>query len=154
MNARIAGLVTVLCVALAPLPAAPSHVTPVEDVSQQWAGYWNAKNLDAIMKLYAPEAVFLPVSGERWEGLGQIRRHFADGLARYDPSLIMRSVRSDVSGNFAYDSGTYSESVAPVKGGREFRAKGNYLILFQRKSRRAPWKILEQIWTEYDPSRL
>jgi ketosteroid isomerase-like protein len=133
--------------AAVPAAAEPAHFTPASDVTQQWAGFYNAKNLDALMTLYAPDPMFLPVSGGRWEGLGEIRRHFLEELAAYDPRLVMRSVRSDVSGNLAYDSGTYTESMAPVKGGGEIRARGNYLIVYRRKSRGAPWRILEQSWT-------
>lgn len=133
--------------------AAPLHATQIVDLGAEWAGYWNAKNLDAIMKLYAPEPVFLPTSGERWEGKAAIRRNFAAGLAQYDPNLTMKSVTAGVSGNLGYDSGTYDETVAPVKGGKAIRAKGNYLFLFQRQPN-GRWKILEQTWTEYDPSKL
>lgn len=153
MTSRLLLVLPLLVLATA-ARALPPHVTPVEDVSQQWAGYWNAKNLGALMTLYARDPVFLAASGERWEGLGEIRRHFAEGLARYDPRLTLHSARSDVSGNFAFDSGSYTESVSPVKGGREIRARGNYLILFRRASRHAPWRILEQAWTEFDPSKL
>jgi ketosteroid isomerase-like protein len=127
---------------------------PAVDVSEQWAGYWNAKNLVAIMTLYAPEPVFLPTSGERWVGAAQIRRNFARGLKKFDPRLTMQSVRSETSGSLAFDSGTYEEVLAPAKGGKALRVKGNYLFVFQRKSRRGGWKILEQTWTEFDPKKL
>ena len=127
--------------------------TPVADLSQQWAGYWNAENLASIMTLYAPDPVFLPASGERWEGMTQIHRTFAKLLKRYDPRLTLQSRKSDTSGNLAYDSGTFDEVLAPAKGGKAIHAKGNYLFVFQRKSRRGDWKILEQVWTQAESSK-
>jgi uncharacterized protein (TIGR02246 family) len=132
----------------------PARATPVVDVSQQWAGYWNAKNLNATLTLYAPEPVFLPTSGERWEGMAAIRKNFAKALKKFDPRLSLNSVKSETSGNLAYDSGSFDEVLAPAKGGKAIRAKGNYLFLFQRKNKRSDWKILEQVWTEFDPSKM
>ena len=130
--------------------AAPVHLTPVTDISQQWAGYWNAKNLDAVMTLYAPEPTFMPTVGEAWVGTTSIRREFAGVLAVYDPHIVLHSLRSESSGTLAYDSGTYDETVAPVKGGAPIQASGSYLFLFQ-KQKHGGWKILEQTWTEREP---
>jgi len=134
--------------------AQTGHATPVADLTQQWVGYWNAKNLAQIMTLYAPDPVFLTTSGERWTGVPTIRKNFAKGLKQFDPRLTVTTVRSAESGNLAYDSGTFDEVAAPTKGGKAIRAKGNYLFVFQRKSRRSGWKILEQIWTEFDSKKL
>jgi len=151
---RSGSLATALVLVTALAGASPVRAAPVSDLSQQWAGYWNAKNLTAIMTLYAPEPVFLPTSGERWQGQVQIRRNFARGLRKFDPRLTMQSLRSETSGNLAYDSGTYDETVAPTKGGKAIRARGNYLFVFQRRNKRSGWKILEQVWTQFDPSKL
>ncbi len=143
-----------LCAALSMSAAMPARAVPVVDVSQQWAGFWNAKNLDATLTLYAPEAVFLSASGERWEGMAAIRKNFARLLKRFDPRLTLQSLKSEVSGNLAYDSGSFDEVLAPAKGGKAIRARGNYLFVFQRKSKRSGWKILEQVWTQADSSKL
>ena len=137
-----------LCVLLAaPAAAEPVHYTPVTDVSQQWAGYWNAKNLKAVMALYAPEPVFHPTVGPAWEGAAAIRKNFAGLLKDYDPDITLHSERSETSGTLGYDSGTYGETIARVKGGAPIKARGSYLFLFQ-KQKRGGWKILEQTWTE------
>jgi ketosteroid isomerase-like protein len=148
---------TILFLALGMLPVlaagreAPG--TAVSDISEQWAGYWNAKNLGAIMTLYGPEPMFLPTTGHGWQGAAEIRKNFAGLLANYDPRINLHSVRSEVSGNLAYDSGTYDEVVAPVKGGKAIHASGNYLFLFKR-AKGGRWKILEQTWTEFEPVKL
>jgi ketosteroid isomerase-like protein len=130
--------------------AEPARLTPVMDVSQQWAGYWNAKNLDAVMALYAPEPNFMPTIGEAWTGVTSIRKEFAGVLAVYDPHIVLHSLRSETSGTLAYDSGNYEETVAPVKGGAAIRTSGSYLFVFQ-KQKHGGWKILEQAWTEREP---
>lgn len=135
------------------LSTAATQATPVQDISQQWAGYWNAKNLRAVMTLYAPAPVFLPTAGDRWEGTPSIRKHFAEALKQFDPRLNLTSVVSGASGNLAYDSGTFDEILAPAKGGKQIHARGNYLFLFV-KQRRTGWKILEQTWTQLGSEKL
>ncbi|MGH6873143.1 MAG: YybH family protein [Rhizomicrobium sp.] len=133
--------------------AAPALAAPAGDISQEWAGYWNAKNLKQIMTLYAPQPVFLANSGERWAGGAAIRRHFAEGLKQFDPRLTLTSAVSGASGALAYDSGTYDEILSPTRGGKSLHRHGNYLFLFARQ-RRGGWKILEQSWTDTSQGKL
>lgn len=126
---------------------------PTADISQQWAGFWNAKNLDAAMTLYAPDAVFLPTVGKPWHGKAQIRAECAKLLKVYDPHIELTSERSESAGTLAYDTGTYEETIDPVKGGKSVSAKGSYLFLFKR-GRDGRWRILEQSWTSVAPVKL
>lgn len=130
-----------------------SHAAVIENISEQWTGYWNARNIKAIMTLYAPEPVFQTMSGERWDGAVSIRANFVKGLKLYEPRLTMQSVRSQASGNLGFDSGTFDEIASPTKGGKSVHMKGNYLFVFQRQ-KTGKWKILEQTWTAFDPAKL
>ena len=125
----------------------------VVSLSNAWAAAWSAKDMDAIMQLYAPEPVFLANSGERWEGVDTIRTNFAMGLSEFTPRRKLHSARSASSGNLAYDSGTYDEIIMPMRGGGVSAVRGNYLFVFQRQKDGA-WKILEQTFTQYDPGKL
>ena len=111
------------------------------------------KDIDAIVQLYAPEPVFLANSGERWSGIDEIRTNFAMGLSEFTPKLTLQSKRSADSGTLAYDSGTYDEIITPAKGKAAAYVRGNYLFVFQRQ-KNGEWKILEQTFTQYDPSKL
>jgi len=121
-------------------------------LSAAWAADWSGKKLDHMMGLYAADPVFLPTSGERWEGARIIRKNFASGLAQFTADLHLHSVRSESSGTLAYDSGTYDETVMPVKAGKPMHVKGNYLFVFTRE--RGTWRIREQTFTEYDAGKL
>src|ERR1700729_4367251 len=123
------------------------------DVGAQWAGYWNAKNLSAALTLYGPEPIFCPTQGRAWNGIDAIRRNFAALLVAYDPRLVLTSTRSEISGDLAYDAGTYEEVISPVKGGKAIHAAGTYLFLFKRGKARH-WKIVEQTWTSFEPVKL
>ncbi|MBV9695088.1 MAG: hypothetical protein JO261_15430, partial [Alphaproteobacteria bacterium] len=69
------------------LQAQAALAATVTDVSAEWAGYWNAKNLKAILTLYAPEPIFCPTNGKSWSGIAEIRKNFAGLLAVYDPRI-------------------------------------------------------------------
>lgn len=123
------------------------------DVSAQWAGYWNAKNLSAVLTLYGDDPVFCPTNGHSWNGSAAIRKNFAGLLAVYDPRIVLTGVKSETAGDLAYDSGTYEEVIAPVKGGKAIHAAGTYLFLFKRDKHKR-WRIVEQTWTSFEPVKL
>ena len=133
--------------------AAPALATPVENISQEWAGYWNARNVKSIMTLYAPEPTFMPTIGRPWVGQAAIRKGFAGVLKVYEPEIHLTSLKSQVSGSLAYDSGTYDETLALVKGGRATHVRGGYLFLFE-KQKRGGWKIVQQSWSENEAAKL
>lgn len=122
-------------------------------VGRSWASDWSAGKLDALMTLYAPDAVFHPTSGERWVGVSEIRKNCAAGLAQFRANLRLKSLTSRSSGDLGYDSGTFEEDTTPIKGGKTLHAHGTYLFVLSRQAD-GGWKLLEQTWTEYDPGRL
>jgi ketosteroid isomerase-like protein len=133
------------------LCAFASRPTLAQDsLAGQWAELWNAKKLDAVMQLYAPEPVFLPTIGPRWSGANVIRTNFAGLLAHYNPHLNLHSIRRQASGDLAYESGIYDEVIIPVTGGKPIPTKGSYIFVYQRHSG-SDWKILEQTWTSDAP---
>ncbi len=133
--------------------AAPAVPPDLRGVSRAWAADWSAAKLDDLMALYAPDAVFHPISGVRWMGVPEIRRNCAAGLAQYRARLHLHSSASRSSGDLGYDSGTFEEDTTPIKGGQTVHSRGTYLFLFTREPN-GSWKLLEQTWTEYDPGRL
>ena len=139
-------LIALLVYASAIVWASAGEPAGVASLSSEWATDWSAKNLDAVMTLYAPNAVFLPTVGPRWEGLAAIRKNCAELQATYNPDIKIKSLASQTSGDLAYDGGTYDETLTPVKAGKPIHASGSYLFVFQRQ-KSGSWKILEQTFT-------
>jgi len=105
------------------------------------------------MTLYAPDAIFLPAQGNAWHGKAEIRKQCAALLKVYDPHIELTSEHAESSGALAYDTGTYEETIDPVKGGKSIHAKGGYLFIFKR-GRDGRWRIVEQSWTSLAPVKL
>ena len=125
-------------------PSSPE--SEVAAVGQAWAAAWSAKELDAAVDLYAADAAFFPSIGGRIAGRDATRM-FGRALASNSPTIHMRSTRIATSGDLAYDSGEYDESL--VSDGRTTEVRGNYLIVLRRESDR--WRIVEHMWTDVRP---
>jgi ketosteroid isomerase-like protein len=138
------------CLPLAMAVWSAPAMASVADLSQEWAGYWNARNLDGAIAMYAPEPVFLPTIGKAWDGTAAIRRNFAGLLKNFDPHITLHSLKTGTSGTLGYDTGRYDEVIDRVKGGAPIVARGHYLFVFQRQ-KRGGWKILEQSFSEDTP---
>ncbi len=125
----------------------------VAALSTAWAVGWSGKKLDDLMALYAPDAVFLPTSRSRWTGSAEIRKNFAGLLTQVSADLHLHSLKTGASGDLAYDSGSYEETITPEKSDTIKHLSGDYLFLFQRQ-KNGEWKILEQTFTVYEPAKL
>jgi ketosteroid isomerase-like protein len=58
-----------------------------------------------------------------------------------------RSLVTEISGNLAYDSGDYLETIIPGSGVAKTELKGNYVIVFKRQPS-GKWLIIEHVWTD------
>lgn len=117
-------------------------------VRERWEADWNGKRLDDIMTLYTDDAAFLRPTAERTAGLEAIRSLFAKTLAVNTAHIVLHSITIERSGNLAYDSGTYEETIA--SGGVTRAGRGDYLIILKRQSN-GQWLIAQQTWTDYGP---
>ena len=129
-----------------PLPRSPLE-TKLSGVCAQWAEYWRQKKLDDVVGLYAPDAVFLTGTGDRFSGREAIRTIFKTAMEGHTSDLTPRSLVTEVSGNLAYDSGDYLETIIPASGVARTELKGNYVIVFKRQPM-GRWLIIEHVWTD------
>jgi uncharacterized protein (TIGR02246 family) len=120
-------------------------VNRVAEISEQWAKEWSAGNLDALMALYAEDAVFLTATGSRTTGRAAIRELFAKALAANSSTLHVQSKMTEQSGQLAYDSGQYEETTTTA--GVKRSGRGNYLVVL-RRDRRKQWRIVQHMWTD------
>jgi len=128
----------------APRAAARGQTTDVAQVSERWAKEWGAKNLAAVIALYADDPVFLPATGTRVTGRAAIRNLFEQALATNTSNLHVRSKVTEQSGDLAYDSGEYEETM--TSAGVTRSGQGNYLVVLRRNGNQ--WLIVEHMWTD------
>ncbi len=147
---------TALFIALvaAPLPAQPRQPAPADEIARirsEWAKDLLAKKLDQIVALYATDAVFLQPSGERVTGRAAIRDLWKHIMDTFTSDITLHSIATEHSGDLAYDSGDYRETLVKVSDGIKIDVQGNYLMVFKRQSD-GTWLIAEQMWTLVTPA--
>ena len=134
-----------------PVSKKPRPRSPLEAklsrVCGHWAEYWRQKKLDDVVALYAPDAVFLTGTGERFSGREAIRAIFQTAMEGHTSDLTPRSLVTEISGDLAYDSGDYLETITPASGVAKTELKGNYVIVFKRQAI-GKWLIIEHVWTD------
>src|SRR5215475_124593 len=80
----------------------------------EWTTNLHQKKLDEFMKLYAPDAVFITGNGKRITGRQAIRDLTAKAMDSFTSDIQLRSINTDFSGELAYDSGDYHETVTAI----------------------------------------
>src|SRR5215472_16363390 len=110
-----------------------------------WVTEWNAKHLNELMALYAPEAMFLTASGDRAVGWAAIHNLFESMRNSNISNLRLHSLAFEQSGDLAYDSGSYFETMAlPDNPHHEIR--GSYLTVYKLQAD-GRWLIVQHVWT-------
>jgi ketosteroid isomerase-like protein len=112
----------------------------------QWARNLHDKRIDASAAEYAPDAEFINPDGSRVRGTAELRHLFETVTGMFDSNLVFDSKKVELSGDLAYDSGTYLESLTVRATGKAQRSSGSYLTVY-RRSKDGTWLIVEQVWT-------
>ena len=103
-----------------------------------------SKNLDAVVALYATDAVLMPPNADAARGQPAVRTWWAQTTSMPNPSLTLTSSKIDIaaSGDLATDVGTYAFSGTTDQG--PVNDRGKYMVKFRKVG--ADWKIASDIF--------
>ena len=113
---------------------------------EQWARDLKEKNIDASLGEFAPDAEFIGPDGSRVRGTAALRALLETITKVYDSDLTFYSQKVEVSGDLAYDSGTYRETLILRGTGERQHSSGSYTTIYRRE-KDGHWLIAEQVWT-------
>src|SRR6266849_1415888 len=132
--------------------AAPqaSTLVALAKIREAWVQDLRTKQLEPILKFYAPDAVFLQPTGERLAGSAALRTLFQTIMSTFNSDLIRHSQNLETSGDLAYDSGDFQEILTTIATGAKITSKGSYIIIFRRQAS-GSWQIVQQAWTGTAP---
>jgi ketosteroid isomerase-like protein len=158
-RAVVAFLIFVLAAILAPVDfpsatAAGSEVSPLvtlAKIREAWVQDLRTKKLEPILMLYAPDAAFLQPTGERIAGSAALRTLFQTIMATFNSDLTLNSKNLETSGDLAYDSGDFEETLTNIASGARISSKGSYVIIYKRQSN-GRWQIVQHVWTGIPPA--
>jgi ketosteroid isomerase-like protein len=117
---------------------------------EAWVQDLRTKQLEPILKFYAPDASFLQPNGERLTGSVALRTLFQTIMGSFNSDLTLHSQSLEASGDLAYDSGDFEESLTNIASGAKITSKGNYIIIYKRQPS-GSWLIVQHAWTGTPP---
>ncbi len=129
---------------------APPTPDPIARIRAEWAENMRTKQLEKLAMMYTEDAIFFEPNGTSVMGRSAIRDLCKTVMAEYTSDLTFHTVATDRSGNLAYDSGDYTESLLRLSDGTKSETHGTYLMVFKRQANGA-WLIAQQVWTEATP---
>jgi ketosteroid isomerase-like protein len=127
-----------------------STIAALAKIREAWVQDLRTKQLEPILKFYAPDAVFLQPTGERITGSTALRTLFQTIMSTFNSDLILHSQNLETSGDLAYDSGDFQEILTTIATGAKITSKGSYIIIFRRQAS-GSWQIVQQAWTGTAP---
>jgi ketosteroid isomerase-like protein len=130
-------------------PQASTLVTLVK-IRDAWVQDLHTKQLEPILKFYASDAAFLLPNGDRITGSAALRTLFQNIMATFNSDLTLHSQTFDTSGDLAYDSGDFDETLTNIATGAKITSKGSYIIIFKRQPD-GSWQIVQHVWTGTPP---
>jgi len=145
--------VTVLASILLPNATASAQSSTLEALAKMreaWVQDLRTKQLEHILKLYAPDAAFLQPNGERITGPAALRTLFQAIMSTFNSDLALHSQNLETSGDLAYDSGDFQENLTIIATGAKITSKGSYVTIFKRQPS-GSWQIVQQVWTGTPP---
>jgi uncharacterized protein (TIGR02246 family) len=123
---------------------------PVEQLRQTWVKDLEARSLEASLALYAPDATFINPDGTHASTPEALRQLFTFVYGGFTAKIQLISRSTGGSGDLAFDSGSYTETVTEVAsdpGKGVHHLSGDYLTVYRREPD-GRWQIVQQAWTE------
>jgi ketosteroid isomerase-like protein len=128
-----------------------STLVTLAKIRETWVQDLRSKQLEPILKFYASDAAFLQPTGERITGSAALRSLFQTVMATFDSDLTLHSQNVEISGDLAYDSGDFQETITTIATGAKITTKGSYVMIFKRQPN-GTWQIVQHVWTGTPPS--
>jgi uncharacterized protein (TIGR02246 family) len=147
-------MLTCLRLLMITLPLVSSAASPTvgaKDTSailharDEWVKALHGKQLDAFTMLYTPDAMFLTPDGNRSNGRDAIRELTRKAMESFTSNITLLSMAEELSGDLAYDSGDYRETLV-MADGKSVESHGTYLTIYRRQHD-GKWLITQQVWT-------
>jgi len=159
--------ILVFCTALALFatlaPAAPAWAQSakstkatdpaISKISSAYQAATNAKDVAKLMALYADDAVEMPPNQPMVQGKGAIEAYYKKQFADGDPTLMLKPIESSVSSNFAFEAGSYTQTLKVKANGQTINDKGKYVVLLKQGSDRL-WHVEYAIYNSDNPPML
>jgi ketosteroid isomerase-like protein len=117
----------------------------VRQLTQDWAVACNNKQLDDILTFYATDALVLRPNVPPVRGTAAIREFFFSALEAGLGDVEMETLRVELYGDVAYETGR-CKMLVPVAMGKRREERGKYVIVFA-KQKTGEWQAIVDSWS-------
>lgn len=152
---RFVGICGAVALAVASVSAQQKSAADEAAIAKVRTAYQTAvgsQNAAAVAKLYAADGVEMPPNAPAAKGHAAIEAfHKAFGQQWMVHGMTITATETRVSGDTAYDVGTYKQSLMPQKGGAVVDDKGKYVVLL-KKDGSGNWWITHAIYNSDNPA--
>jgi uncharacterized protein (TIGR02246 family) len=120
-------------------------------VRDDFIAAFNAGDAAKVGDMYVEDAVAMPGDGSPTvQGRAAIIERNKGLFAANSAKITLTPGRTEVSGDLAYDQGTYKMEVTPkAAGGKTVTEEGRYLVVLRREA--SGWKVIEDIDNSIKP---
>ena len=118
----------------------------LRDLDAQWSAAAGAKDLDKTVSYYAEDAIVMPPNASAATTREAIRSAWKEMLTTPGAAISWKATKVEVakSGDLAYVSGTYEETMTDASG-KPVNDRGKYVEIFKKQAD-GTWKVIADIW--------
>ena len=118
----------------------------LRDLDAQWSKDAGAKDVDKTVSYYAEGAVVMPPNASSATTKETIRSAWKELLTSPGAAISWKATKVEVakSGDLAYVSGTYEETMTDASG-KPINDRGKYVEIFKKQTD-GTWKVVADIW--------
>jgi ketosteroid isomerase-like protein len=115
--------------------------------TQRFADDLRSKNLEDVLKLYTPRAVFVDPSGRRYRGPAALRDLYSRVFATFDSDIVMNSesITQGKRSNVCIEAGSFTENLRTRATGTSMHSVGSYRFTYALQSN-GEWLLSRQEW--------
>ena len=117
----------------------------VRQLTQDWAVACNNKQLDDMLAFYSTDALVLRPNVPPVRGTAAIREFFFSALEAGLGDVEMETLRVELYGEVAYETGR-CKMLVPVAMGKRREERGKYVIVFA-KQKTGEWQAIVDSWS-------
>src|SRR6266513_1712663 len=124
----------------------------LRDLDAQWSAAAGAKDLDKTVSYYSNDAIVMPPNASAATTRESIRSTWKEMLTSPGAAISWKATKVEVakSGDLAYVSGTYEETMTDANG-KPVKDRGKYIEIFKKQADRK-WKVVADIWNSDLPA--
>jgi ketosteroid isomerase-like protein len=124
----------------------------LRDLDAQWSKDAGAKDLEKTVSYYAEGAIVMPPNEASAPTKEAIRSAWKEMLTTPGAAISWKATKVEVakSGDLAYVSGTYEETMTDASG-KPVKDRGKYVEIFKKQAD-GTWKVVADIWNSDLPA--